>query len=1031
MPVNQTKRAGQTLIIALVVMGALLIIGLIFLGIVSRGVNIGTTARKRTQATRFAEAGINYCKAKLTNSEEHADWRPILDPSVNSTDPDYKYLRPAASTSDLGGPDNKGAYARVNFDGGRALVRVRYEPADVFGPSNSKAFRKLASFRNYLIIESVGRTGRINKNDPTLQGNTNPEEDRLVGLAYMPTISNAMYVGNVNQVTRPVEMGVPSDAGIYYYPGPSVTTTNQAKVQPPIEYGTSLAPFDFGNPPIANPNRITAFGSVYVNGNLKIHGPVRVALSNTLGDALAVSGTISGEDDSSSLSVLKTTFDQSAVGNKWISSVTSLTNASNPSLNSSNDNFSTLNGVVRDGAVTSDADGYSRGVATMESPSVSTVDPETGELSYVKMTRKSGIEGPGIKGNTGEYGLGRGIYIGNFADRQDARDEAGRQASGSNLSLLNDIMNPNNGSPNSGWKGNFYIPVGAFLQLRTDGFSIRLDQKGPVAQRTFKNVDGTDTGQTVCHYRLFQNGNSWLILNSVVSPDYNSSTPDMTKALPFNGVLYFAGNVRTRGVIPTDCQLHVVSGASIYIEGSITKGYFAGGSPIDHPSRSCLGLSARDNVILNTTMLVGPATDADVDPVKDVPNSVTQKPIRMRADGVLPLNTELILDPYTLNGTGRRIPFALNYREFNNPDTLDWGPDADMSTNNGRKLYAGLLLSHSMDEGSGSNSFLAIGINGADLFFRGGLPNSAASYAPYTGAASIPMWGLGSQPYQRYTKFETISVPMFNYTGDYAATLAPYVDPISSWNSGTYAWNVNDTQTLRLRGTTFSSIPTNDYLLNRALMVPGDVRIEAQIFAENGSWIVIPGRWFNENDQDRRQVFNDAVVAYGGFNDATAIRRAQAERLANFGNAPEVPFYGEPVDVRIRIDGSISQNMPPPISVQAEWIKKWGWIPHQLGCAYNFSGGTPSPILIPQAHVPRGHGYDLRPTGSDPSTSPTRYVPNLLLSYDPMFATGRADGFNPNTTSNAIVRTDAFGRPLPPIPRLPISPTLAYFGEAK
>jgi len=122
-----------------------------------------------------------------------------------------------------------------------------------------------------------------------------------------------------------------------------------------------------------------------------------------------------------------------------------------------------------------------------------------------------------------------------------------------------------------------------------------------------------------------------------------------------------------------------------------------------------------------------------------------------------------------------------------------------------------------------------------------------------------------------------------------------------------------------------------------------------------------------------------------------------------------MPFYGEPLDVRVSILGAVSENMPPSSAQQAESLRKWGWIPRDLGATGR---------RIPWSHVPTG--YDISDTGKD------LYVPNLVITYDPMLATGRSGGFDP---TSPYVRTDSIGRPLPPMPRLPVSPTLSYFGE--
>ena len=113
--------------------------------------------------------------------------------------------------------------------------------------------------------------------------------------------------------------------------------------------------------------------------------------------------------------------------------------------------------------------------------------------------------------------------------------------------------------------------------------------------------------------------------------------------------------------------------------------------------------------------------------------------------------------------------------------------------------------------------------------------------------------------------------------------------------------------------------------------------------------------------------------------------------------------------------------MPPPISQQVEGYKKWGWIP-----ALHGSSGE----HIPKQHNDPVDGFDI--TGS------SLYVPNLFIQYDPVLATGRINGFTitPGTigiSANPAVRInpqDPTGLSmLPPLPCLPVSPTLFYFGE--
>ena len=113
-------------------------------------------------------------------------------------------------------------------------------------------------------------------------------------------------------------------------------------------------------------------------------------------------------------------------------------------------------------------------------------------------------------------------------------------------------------------------------------------------------------------------------------------------------------------------------------------------------------------------------------------------------------------------------------------------------------------------------------------------------------------------------------------------------------------------------------------------------------------------------------------------------------------------------------------------------MKKWGWMPIKQPGAYN--GATGATSYIPVNHVSAW-------TKANPAIRP--FTSNLTMSYDTALATGRvggAFGFDPPAdasnplNSNAMIRTTQLNGvtyQLPPMPRLPVSPTLAFFGESK
>jgi hypothetical protein len=294
---------------------------------------------------------------------------------------------------------------------------------------------------------------------------------------------------------------------------------------------------------------------------------------------------------------------------------------------------------------------------------------------------------------------------------------------------------------------------------------------------------------------------------------------------------------------------------------------------------------------------------------------------------------------------------------------------------------------------------------------------------PAPAPAFAPIYGLGNEAWQQSPKFETVQIPLIAP----ASTTLDMVNNrfANTFNANSYELLMQNTNYLELGLTQFGTQASGNYMLARSAAVPMDVRIEASVFAEEGSFFVIPGDWFNTNPNDRRDVFEQRVAVLGG----TAAARAQAaqERLENFGTTPYAPFYAEPADIKISIVGSIAENMAPPISQQAEWQKKWGWIPTKQAGVFNPANGASR--NIPFSHVSAW-------TKTSPAARP--FTENLIVSYDPMLATGRADGFSTNTPLNdpvnpAIRTTTINGvtHQLPPMPRLPVSPTLAFFGEVK
>lgn len=1055
------RQRGQTLFIALVVLFILLVLGLVFTGIVSRNINQTATAVGRTASNDLAESGIRYAHSQLLNSALGADWRgEPIDIATNgdaTIDPDMLYLRPgtgiplrddADTVLDLGGPDGLGPFTRVQFQRGRALVRVRYSPTDasIFQAQTVGTFSNPGAARNYLIIESVGRLGRVNLNDPTTLSSITPiqfrnfpnnaafrtalgemrnadakqvNSRRLVGFATIGIIESARFITNKDKVSRPAEIGVSNILGVQY---------EGAAVNPPLVLGSLTNIPRLTTPALPQAN-VAVGGSLFSNADLQVHGTVQTFLNASLGDSWLVNGTVRGADANGGGGGVSLNYSRwnTGLGSYDAFGPINLSNATNPSLNSRSNQFSTATGLLRDGLEGTDQGGYWRGTPRKDPPLMSWSDPQTGTNRYLALTRESGALL--VNGNAGRFGHGDGVYVGNTQDRQLALDENVREAAGSENSLVNDWFNPGNkaGWRLSGWKGQYYIPRGSFLQLLPDGFQITRDNQADNRERTWRRPDGSDTGSSVIRYRIGQVGGRTFIVNSF-TPGVNINAPaagvNFALGREFNGVLYFEGNVRVRGIIPTDVPLTVVSGATIYVEGSITKGVLdANGARLNRPSRSSLMLMARDYVAVNTTMFFGPTSDQNITPKSGV------DAVMLTQGGRLDLQADLLLDPQgqgaNPNNPSTWAPFAVGganpYQSFSNPGSTS-GPD----------LESRFVVSHASDDGAASYSMVAMdvnyGIGNPTYLFPLARPNSIIGVNPYlpgyttpgyTISDYVPIYALGAESWQRFPKFETSGFSLL--TPGSANYAFPAIN--STAGQGLFTMLAQDTNVISIRPQTLATLGSaNDYLLSRAAITPHDIRIEAAMYAERGSFVVIPGYWFNTNPNDTRAAFENNIQQYvaNGSTQADAVRSAWDDRQRDYGSGPDAPFYAEPMNVRVEIIGAVSENMPLPMSYQAEWMKKWGWMPRQIGAQYRITGSNVERVLIPWRHVPAG--YDIRDGGPD------RYVPNFSLSYDPMLATGRVAGFV-DSPDNLYVRRDAFGRPLPPMPRLPVSPTLSYFGE--
>lgn len=973
MQTGSERSRGQTLVIVLIIMFVLVTLGFVVVIILGREIGATGFARQRNLANELSQAGVRYAFAQLRFSEEGADWRPepaapipadvnmALPPGLGPSsdpentlnvpatqwrpDPDYFWLRRQVipnnpNPDDRGGPDGLGAFTRLNYDEGRTLVRVRYSPSGQELFDQNVQLTEKGKLRSYTIVESVGRPGAFNFLDPTSTREPNLQNAKeLVAIVPIGLIETAYYVHNKDERNQPVDFGIPEDFGSNYLGNP----VKVRKIQ--------------GGDVVQRPGgaNLTLGGPMYVNGDLRLFGNVldpngasgaEIYLNADLGDQINVAGQILFADPAASpLRVYR---------------VSGLTTTNFLVSQSANPNFSTGGGVVRDSSETPDPNRFPRDIRRKEPPLIDETDPNTGQIRYRLATRDSGVIGPSGF-NIGRLGHGRGIYINNNNDfNRDSED--------GNYTQRYDLLNPN-AHPAGFWTGPFYIPPAVHILLLSDGFLISRNIKN--SRDTWRDFTGADTGRHTLRFKLGQgSGNPADIrVISELTPNVtnfgNPTQADFSQGVPFNGLIYCEGNVRIRGVIPAvqtsagprGIQLTVVSMGTGYVEGSIIKG---------NPETSLLALLCRDNVVLNTSQFVGSSVSNTLQVVRDNDNPTSPARLRVDTSHNFDMWVQFPNDPVTGNS------FLASYL-YTNPNRGAGNPVqpsvfiAEAAEFN-QSTFFNLLIN---EDTAGTPSF---------LFENTNPPNAAAQFFPP--GNPIPTYGLADPSFQVLPLFERRRYEFF---------------PIQNNVNGAYTLFTGGSENVfRFKlDNTISNPGRGDYFFSRMTVQPLDVRIEAAMYAQEGSFIVVPGPWFNPNPNDRRDSYTNA-----------------SNRFAAFQATPDYPFYAEPVDIRVTIVGSVSENFPLVMADQMQWLQHWGWIPAQYGASGQY---------VPDQHFPRQPGTGL------PDFSNSRYVPNLYINYDPVLISGRVGGsFQPNV---ATIRTDRYGRPLPPMPKLPVGTRLMYFGE--
>lgn len=968
---NQTRRtfadegarrrtAGQSLVVAVIVLFLLMFLGAIFAALIVRNLRAVRRATNVSSSQFYAEAGLRYLDQQLMVSSEGADWRPIPDSlpvgytplptgyaPPDETDPDYSWLKPYDPATGEGG------FTRVPFGGptptrgnlgGRALVRITYQPV----PPDAANVARNDPLSKYLKLESVGRVGFVDKDDPTTFGNSESQGLRRELLAYK-SIGITDYVRSIwNKDNKPVvaELGMPFPV----YDRPNGGAANTPDTRDVVsEY----------------------HGPIFANADLTFYGVHHFFLDPARNDVVTVAGKILLDKINPGVTNPSDLDPAPAInpnpGRVTIAAPSVNLNPTAPNVfPSDSPAFDTLNGLVRDAMPSLDSQGNVRSVARQAPPVIDTPVGPNGVTRYVALTRESPPLPPEFTTNNpvqvgsglaGNIGWGRGMYLPNRLDTQ-----AESASLFGAYSLRGDWLSPSaSAGRNSYWRGDFlYVPPAMTLEL-TPRY-IKLTQSPYTVQSRgggiFRNPEN---GQRIASASIIRYSDGTTAPTDGIA----ANVPDFAKfqGYPFQQpgdrsgkgdfVIYADGNIRIRGTLGgKDAvtgnsyvrHLTVVSNGTIYVDGNVLRDNLVTGDA--GRGESSIALLARDYIAVNTTQFLAPA-----DVLWQSEGGTGQGPFFLSLDSSRP-----------------QFPFSLS---LGPSDVLNTPP----AFSNTDPLL--LFVRHASDF---SNS--APGGDGAAInLFVNGFAN------PFDFGGIGPVYPVPSQ----------------TYVNDVFSLVPGSAQPLT---------DIGANNTL-LINYDVGGLSRSAYKLTRVGIAPLDIRIEAFLYAQENSFFVIPGPWFNPNPNDTYANF-----LTNGRRDDENLATPSIQEVN-----PTYPFYREPMDVRITVFGAVAENLPAQVGDQGAWLEKWGWVPRYYGSSGLPAGNPQVTRHGPLATNPDAVSSHVPGTGLTYAYNDMGILPYLRETNNPLAVQRDAGGLP------IALRTDAYGRTLPVVPRLPVAQGLLYEGE--
>ena len=632
--------------------------------------------------------------------------------------------------------------------------------------------------------------------------------------------------------------------------------------------------------------------------------------------------------------------------------------------------FSTQGGLIRDGSMQNDAAGLPRSITRLDPPLLDATDAASQMPRYRAIAMNSAprqnlmLNGsaytPPAGVNPSAYGYGKAIYVNN---PNDVQPDSASIGGGSTLTdeWLHRTTASATATNKGGWNGLFYNPPGVSIVLGQ--FIPATPANGSVpAKPAGYGIRLTRTaGDT------FVGPDGTTPAGSEMDVRYSDLDTDTTGTKSDNDIVIYAeGNVRVRGILsPVEPAAGGGSGTQVVPRHiTIVSGgtAYIEGNLLKGTPDSSISVLAHDYICVNTTQFLAGTNVEDRTDGRQNPDLPQSGDFLALDDG------HSLLQTFNFGLTGTATPSA-KYGANNLALYVAAGPasagqttaDFDIFDSTGASVFTVPQPPPPFVLPFTTQLHTTISLSGFDL----------------TGAANTQLRAN----------------PLFNAVGTDTFQLSVSKDP-GSYSAGPGG---------------VISPSAQDVALERVAVLPMDIRIEAVLYAQTRSFFVIPGEWFNTNAADN-------IAEYLGTATrpdlaATGLSAADMVSLSRF------PMYGQPIDLKITISGSVSEAHPADIAAQTAWMQKWGWIPQYHGSLVvsNTSGTAGGSAQTTEA---AGH-----PGNGQPAVGlQIVYDPQAGYPYDPMPSGNGATPY--------YLRSDKYGRPLPFTPMLPVSTGLLYSGQS-